>query len=188
MLTVKSLGLQENSKLLTAIALTFALNVLDVYEKEYPTDKKLYDALEYCTNVLLEPEFNQMILGAWIGYDVNEICSRKIHTASTEAYAAARTVLNAFYISTYEGDSNIKELEALVETAAMAKQKNVDQYVHDNLFSILPLILEYKVQNLEHFGDLETVWEYLTNEQKDLVIFNLDILAIRLRGGYHDFI
>lgn len=182
MLTIQSLGLQENSKLMAAIALTFAIDVLDVYEKEYPTDRRLHSTIEYCVEVLLDKEKGSQMIRSWVGYDTNEICSAKIHTKKSEVYAAACTILNAFYISTHESDYNLKEFSCLIVTAANAQQNpNVGLYVHSILFPILPLIVEYKLQNLEHFGDLEIVWEYLTDEQKDLVIFNLDILAIRLR-------
>lgn len=177
MLTIKSLGLQEQSRLLAAVALMFALDVLEVYEKEYPTDSIPHSALEFCAEILLNQHTESAIMRSWLSYDLNEICSKKIHTASKEALASIRTILNAFYITTYDSIFNLRELEDLVNTAATAKQAIAEKYIHYKLFSILPLVLEYKIENQESFGEMEIIWEYLNQEQQDLAIFNLDILT-----------
>lgn len=54
-----------------------------------------------------------------------------------------------------------------------------DKYIHQELLSILPWILEYKIQNEEPFHDIEVIWDFLNEEQYNLAIFNLDILTRR---------
>lgn len=163
---------------MSAVALTFAIDVLGIYEQEYPMDNIPHSTLEFCTSWMINDTSRSLIIRTFVSYDMNEICSKKIHSINQCAYAAAKTIMNAFYISTFESPYNITEFYNLIEDAAYAKRDtNVEQYAHNILFSILPLILEYKIEHQESFGEPELIWEYLTPDQKDLVIFNLDFFS-----------
>lgn len=222
MLTVGALGCLPQSKLSGFLSLYFAKGSLDIYQIKYPNDLRLFYAVEFCLQVLLDSIpitlYETTAEGSSFrqerGVLLHSLNSMPINSVdSPQDYELVRCVKNTVYNITYSNhlsvneeiedimasyiyakymvrDNNYKDClpqyryyrltTALEGPTEYEKHKHIyDEYIHQLLLSILPWILEYKIEHKESFADMEKIWEFLTEEQQDLVIFNLDILVGR---------
>ena len=175
MLTFKDIN--PDRKLSTGIALTFAVEVLHVFEQKYPEDLRPRKALEAAMKYLQDSSVvNAMsaVASADAAYDA--YATYAYSHASYAAYAASQS---AYAASASFSHSVIYAVRAATDAASAIKINTGDkwQYIHDKLLKILPLILEHKIKNGQSFGSPEKVMEYLSGEDRDKFLFNLDVLA-----------
>ena len=190
MLTVNDIN--PDQKLSVLIAVTSAKKVLPVYEAKYPGDLRPRKAIEAAEEYIRDPTATSAdaahaaanaayaaanAANAAAAAAADAAANAAAHAAANAAYAAA----NAAYAAAANAAANAARAAAWVAyanaNAARAAGIDKDVYIHNQLLELLPDILKYKLENQQSFGDAEKVLEYLTEDQVDSYLFNLDILV-----------
>ena len=62
-------------------------------------------------------------------------------------------------------------------SAARALETDVEALIHEVILENLDWILQYKIESGQSFAQPELIFDYLTEEQKQSFLFNLDAVA-----------
>ena len=152
MLTVKSLN--PDKRLAVTIAIFFAEDVLPIFEKEYPEDKRPRKAIEAAK--------------AWI-----------VNPCRETANAAANAAADAYPKDAYPDDAAHAAHAAAAHAAngsAVEYYQNKSLYIHRKLLMLLPQILEYKIHSKNRFESAEEVFVLLPKQSQQRFLFHIDCL------------
>ncbi len=197
LLTWKAIGL-NSKRLSVTIALTFALNVLPLYEK-FISPRTIQELERSYIGAIPEPEVALKAILFWLAYDYRPFSNDAVFINAPlnnlEAYIAAQAnnaavlahdcIFDDVYGShaieaaakAYSYHQYYLKKEEVSESWKLRfLKKRQAEYEHGILFSILNLILDYKIENREPFGNPELVLEYLNEMGQERFIYHLDIL------------
>jgi len=160
MLTLESLN--PDKPLSVFLAIGFSEKALPVWEKEYPKDMRPRKAIEAAKEWLSNPSAAAAAAARAAYAAAYAAASAAANDAAYAAYAAARAASAAAYAAVY---------------AARALKADKESLIHEVILENLDWILQYKIENGQSFGDPELIFDYLTEEQKQRFLFNLDAVA-----------
>ena len=168
MLTSKSLN--PDKPLSVFLAIGFAEKALPIWEREYPEDMRPRKAIEAAKEWLKNPSGEYSAAHAVISHAAYEAATHyaTVDSASSAAYAAS-SALAAIYSNAYvawAADSTSKALEA-----------DKEALIHEVILENLDWIMQYKIEKGQSFAQPELIFDYLTEEQKQSFLFNLDAVA-----------
>ena len=187
MLTLESLNLDKS--LSVFLATGFAEKALAIWEREYPEDMKPRRAIEAAKEWLKNPSAtaardaadtaNAAATAARDTADTaNAAATAARDTADTAnaaaARAAARATAYAAAATAYAAAANAAYAAANAATALEADKKSL---IHKVILENLDFILQYRIENGQSFDKPELIFDYLTEEQKQRFLFNLDAVA-----------
>lgn len=171
MLTIER-HINPDHRLAVGLALTFAAEALPILKEDpfyFQSRQILINVMNWlhgeataaeCTNsaFLIKEKYYEH--ASKLGYAIRAITNTAFATAMEP---------EVFSYATFVSESTAYAL-------AQETNKFVHEFVHDRLIQLLPLILEYKIENQQNFNHPEEVFEYLSEKDKDKFLFNLDIL------------
>jgi hypothetical protein len=187
MLIIEDLNLDR--PMAVKVALSFAYDVLPVFEKQYPNSSgprtqlgkaASYDDMVYkhYSYVVYEPykvyKPDDIPLKYYLkgGEDFAPEAATDDELAAVNAAYACSATAQTSYVLGYE-----LALESAVYASALAAmEKDTGKYVHDRLVSLLPMILDYKIKNSNRFGNVDNVLKYLSESDQMRFIFNINKL------------
>ena len=171
MLTLKSLNADRFVSV--SLAIEFAEKALPVWGAEYPKDMRPRKAIEAAKEWLSNPS-DTAANDAYIAYAdaaaVACVTAADAHAAKV-AYAAANAV-NAAHAIAYADDAADAAADAVD-----ALEADKETFVHEVILENIDWILQYKIDNGQNFAQPELILNYLTEEQKQSFLFNLDAVA-----------
>jgi len=177
MLTLDSLN--PDKPLSVFLAIGFAEKAFPVWEKEYPEDMRPRRAIEAAKEWLKNPS-------AAAANDARAASAASAASASAaDAADAANAAYDAAAYAAYAADaaayaaasaaSAANAAYAAAYAAALVVDKEI--LIHEVILENLDWILQYKIENEQSFAQPELVFDYLTEEQKQSFLFNLDAVA-----------
>ena len=173
MLTLDSLNSDKFISVFLAIG--FAEKALPIWEAEYPEDSRPRKAIEAAKEWLSNPSdaaanaANTAASAA--ARSANAYAAADAYAAANAAYAAARSASAA--------DAAAYAAYAAYAAAYAANALGVDKetLIHEVILESLDWILQYKIENGQSFAQPELILDYLSEEQKQSFLFNLDAVA-----------
>lgn len=175
MLTVKHIN--PDLRLSVALALTFAAEALPIFEAGSDSilpKHSLILIMEWLQGKITSKECDSLVR-------LNAIVRTKLKTEEICVVTAIGYIINM--VTNNTNDYIYFSAVLAVANAAEAichhprKPYRAAIYIHDKLVQLLPLILEYKIENQQRFNYSEEVFEYLSESDKDKFLFNLDVLS-----------
>ena len=180
MLTIEDLNLDQHLSVYTAVY--FAEEVLPIFEKEYPNDSRPRNAIDAAKAWLNNP-CKETAAAA----NDDAAANAAAYTTANAAYGAALAAANAAYAAVYadyaiytSNNAVAAAYSAVANAAHAANAIQIDDkelYIHHRIVKLLPYILEYKIKHNQPFKSPRKVFEYLSEEDREKFIFNLDILC-----------
>ena len=176
LLSVKDLRLDK--PLSAWVACIFAREVLPLFEKVYPKDKRPLKAIETAEAWLRNPADADAADAVYAAADAVYAAACAAEAAYAAAYSAeaatcayyaaaeAATCAAAYYAAA-EAATAACAAEAAVYAAATSK------YIHNILYKNLSFIIDYKVKNDQGFGNIEAVFEAASDADKEKLLFLL---------------
>ena len=168
MLTPKSL--KPDKFISVFLAVQFAERALPIWEREYPKDMRPRKAIEAAKEWLKNPSGEYSAAEAVIAQAAHEAATHyaTVDSASSAAYAAS-SALAAIYSNAY--------VAWAANAAADALEVYEKSLIHEVILENIDWILQYKIENEQSFAQPELILNYLTEEQKQSFLFNLDAVA-----------
>jgi len=168
MLTPKSLNADRFVSVFLAVQ--FAEKALPVWEAEYPKDMRPRKAIEAAKEWLKNPSGEYSAAEAVIAQAAHEaaIHYATVDSASSAAYAAS-SALAAIYSKAY--------VAWAADSTSQALEVDKESLIHEVILENLDWILQYKIENGQSFAHPELILDYLSEEQKQRFLFNLDRVA-----------
>jgi len=178
MLTVKSLN--PDKRLAVTIAIFFAEDVLPIFEKEYPEDKRPRKAIEAAKAWIVNPcreTANAAYADAYPD-DASYAANAAHAAAANAAYAAhANAAANAAYATAAAANAAAAAAHAhAANGSAVEYYQNKSLYIHRKLLMLLPQILEYKIHSKNRFESAEEVFVLLPKQSQQRFLFHIDCL------------
>ena len=157
-------------------AYTVAADVLHIFEEKYPDDLRPRKAVEVAKMYL-----EGYAINAADAYDAAYAAYYAADSADTNAAYAAYVAYVAYYASYAAADAvatcAVVKIAYVAYYAALASS---EEHIFNLILSLLPQMINYAVENqIKLFtgpGDFSGIFEMLTDEQKKLVIFNMDVI------------
>jgi hypothetical protein len=175
MLTLKSLNLDK--PLSVFLAIEFAEKALPVWEEKYPKDSRPRKAIEAAKEWLSNPSDAAADTAADVSFNATAAAA----AASANAAYAASDYIAAAYAAYAARDAaaNAAYPEYAYRAVYAARALEVDKksLIHEVILENLCWILQYKIENGQNFAQPELILGYLTEEQKQRFLFNLDAVA-----------
>ena len=178
MLTLESLN--ADRPLFVFLAIAFAEKVLPIWEGKYPEDMRPRKAIEAAKEWLSNPS-DAAANDAYIAYaDAAAVAcvtaadahAAKVAYAAANAVNAAANAVNAAHAIAYADDAADAAADAVD-----ALEADKETFVHEVILENIDWILQYKIDNGQNFAQPELILNYLTEEQKQSFLFNLDAVA-----------
>ena len=178
MLTIESLN--ADKPLYVFLAIEFAEKVLPIWEGKYPEDMRPRKAIEAAKEWLSNPS-DAAANDAYIAYaDAAAVAcvtaadahAAKVAYAAANAVNAAANAVNAAHAIAYADDAADAAADAVD-----ALEADKETFVHEVILENIDWILQYKIDNGQNFAQPELILNYLTEEQKQSFLFNLDAVA-----------
>jgi len=149
------------------IAYTVAADVLPIFEEKYPKDLRPRKAVEVAKMYLEGYAADAYDAAIYYVTDAAYAIDATVYAANAAYYAAY-----AAYAVTYNSDA--------AYAAYYAAKASSEEHIFNLILSLLPQMINYAVENqIKLFtgpGDFSGIFEMLTDEQKKLVIFNMDVI------------
>ena len=164
LLSVKDLRLDK--PLSAWVACIFAREVLPLFEKVYPKDKRPLKAIETAEAWLRNPADADAADAVYAAADAVYAAACAAEAAYAAAYSAEAATCAAAYAAA-EAATAACAAEAAVYAAATSK------YIHNILYKNLSFIIDYKVKNDQGFGNIEAVFEAASDADKEKLLFLL---------------
>ena len=160
------------------IAYTVATDVLPIFEKQHSKDLRPRKAVEaskmYLDGYAVDAVYAAHASAAYAAY-VTADTVYAAYAANAAANAAAAYAAYAAYVV-------VDYAAYAVYYAALASS---EEHIFNLILSLLPQMIDYAVENqIKLFtgsGDFSEIFEMLTDEQKKLVIYNMDVIGKDLR-------
>jgi len=166
------------------ITYTVAADVLPIFEKHFPKDLRPRKAVEaskmYLDGYAVDADAAYVAYAAYAAY----VAVYAAYVAADTAYAAyaanvAYYAANVAYCAAYATVNDIADYTAYaVYYAALASS---EEHILNLILSLLPQMIDYAVENqIKLFtgsGDFSEIFEMLTDEQKKLVIYNMNVIG-----------
>jgi len=166
------------------IAYTVATDVLPIFEKHFPKDLRPRKAVE-ASKMYLDGYTVDAI------YAANDVYAIDAVYVVDAAYNAAYTVDAAYAAANaaYTVDAAIYVAANAAAAVYYAVKASSEEHIFNLILSLLPQMIDYAVENqIKLFtgsGDFSEIFEMLTDEQKESVIFNMDVIEIRKNEIYY---
>ena len=178
MLTVKSLN--PDKRLAVTIAIFFAEDVLPIFEKEYPEDKRPRKAIEAAKAWIVNPcreTANAAANAAADAYPKDAAAYAAANAAHAAAAANAATyAAAAANAATYATAAAAAHAAHAANGSAVEYYQNKSLYIHRKLLMLLPQILEYKIHSKNRFESAEEVFVLLPKQSQQRFLFHIDCL------------
>ena len=174
MLTLDSLNADKFISVFLAIH--FAEKALPIWEEEYPKNMRPREAIEAAKKWLSNHGKETAAAAAAAAADAAAYADPVAHAAYADAvahaaYAAAHAAAHAAaYAAAYA-------VAWAAASAANALNVDKESLIHELILENLDWILQYKIDNGQSFAQPELIIDYLTEEQKQSFLFNLDAVA-----------
>ena len=183
------------------IAYTVAADVLLIFEKRFPNDLRPRKAAEVA-KMYLDGYDGYAAAHAIYAADAANVAAYAANVAAyAAAYAAyaaapaydddtadlvayyaayaAANAANAAYVAYYVDATDVTV--AAYDAADYAAGASSGEHIFNLILSLFPQMIDYAVENqIKLFtgpGDFSGIFEMLTDEQKKLVIFNMDVIG-----------
>ena len=163
MLTLESLNLDK--PLYAFLAIGFAGKALPIWEAKYPEDMSPRRAIEAAKEWLKNPSADAAANAAYAA------------DAAVNAAYAADAAANAAYAAHAAAAPAYATAANAAASAARALETDVEALIHEVILENLDWILQYKIESGQSFAQPELIFDYLTEEQKQSFLFNLDAVA-----------
>jgi|15BtaG_2_1085339.scaffolds.fasta_scaffold17676_3 hypothetical protein len=178
MLTIRDIGL--DGPLGTWVALLFAKDCIHVWERAYPEGKTPHNAIKATEKWLISPSekiVEEAASASKACYLAVSELRLKQNDSITNAIYAAADAAGAAASGPYFNINNraYHALEASRAAATALGKKNSKAYTHLMLSKHLSFIIDYKIKHRESFRDFEKVLESASEEDKEKLLFNLDL-------------
>jgi hypothetical protein len=186
LLSVKDLRLDK--PLSAWVACIFAREVLPLFEKVYPKDKRPLKAIETAEAWLRNPADAEAADAVYAAADAVYAAACAAEAAYAAAYSAEAATCAAAYAAVCAAEAAAYAAEAATcaaayaaaeaATAACAAEAAVyaaatSKYIHNILYKNLSFIIDYKVKNDQGFGNIEAVFEAASDADKEKLLFLL---------------
>jgi len=198
LLSVKDLRLDK--PLSAWVACIFAREVLPLFEKVYPKDKRPLKAIETAEAWLRNPADAEAADAVYAAADAVYAAACAAEAAYAAAYSAEAATCAAAYAAVCAAEAAAYSAEAATcayyaaaeaatcaaayyaaaeaATAACAAEAAVyaaatSKYIHNILYKNLSFIIDYKVKNDQGFGNIEAVFEAASDADKEKLLFLL---------------
>jgi len=182
--------IQPSSYLAVLIAYTVAMDVLPIFETQRPTDDKLRQIISVCKMYLKYILIDVRSLNDDIKRLSRELKSYNPAMDSYEYIYIVNTAVSVFAtlnsairfkktgILINQIDASLNNAADVVYYAALASS---EEHIFNLILSLFPQMINYAVENqIKLFtgpGDFSEIFEMLTDEQKKLVIYNMDVIG-----------
>ena len=179
MLTLDSLNLDRH--LATFLAVNFAERSLPVWEEKYPEDERPQKAIVAAKSWLKDPDEERADAVAEAGdaaayaYAWAADAADAARATKAPAYAAWAAAYAAWAPDADDWAAAYAAADA-ARTATRALNISEKELVHEVISQNLGFILKYKLKKEQSFSEPELILEYLNEEGRNLLLFNLDIL------------
>ena len=173
MLTIKAIDL--DGPLGAWIALLFARDCIHVWEEAYPGDKSPHNAIKATEKWLIamtEEAAEEATLASEACYAT--VCELNPSNAITNSIYAAADSADA-PLDVYHDNKAYHASEAARAASVALGEKDPKPYTHLMLSKHLSFIIDYKVKHRESFGNFEEVFESASDEDKEKLLFHLDL-------------
>ena len=183
MLTLESLNADKT--LYVFLTVQFAERVLPIWEAEYPKDMRPREAIEAAKAWLSNPSEGV----APAAHAANAACAdaacadaasyaAAAYYAASAAASAASAASNAAYAAHAADAAFYAAAHAAAHAANAADALRVDEesLIHEVMLENLDWILHYKIENGKSFAEPELILDYLSEEQRQSFLFNLEVL------------
>jgi len=166
------------------IAYTVAADVLPIFEEKYPKDLRPRKAVEVAKMYLEGYAVVAADVDAAIYAAADAADAAYAANAAYYAYVAVANVANAAYaaayVAYYAAVADVSYTVAYATYAAdYAVSVSSEEHIFNLILSLIPQMIDYAVENqIKLFtgsGDFSEIFEMLIDEQKKLVIFNMDV-------------
>jgi len=151
----------EDLNLSREMSLGFALSII-VQENDYYKNKKVYDLVEVLLRSHLFPD--------------SELREMKIRLASSLPPESQRSEEALYWLSYSKPGIKWPEIYAF-KVLLSDRHYEENKELHGLVKSLLPMVLDYKIENKRPFGNPEKILEHLNETDKIKFIFNLNILS-----------
>lgn len=184
--------INEDQRLAVGLALTFVTEALPIFEARHPSDFRPREALTAAIQWLqIQAEIRQNPRSKFRKQQVKQV-QKTCETLGLTIFRTCdnrtvfpdkfdRSFLNAVYriMETVEySNTSCAVFSVMYITLGFVLNNHEHkEHIHNNLLELLPLILEYKIENQQKFNNPEEVFELLSDQDKDKFLFNLDVLV-----------
>lgn len=165
-LTIENLGLDERFS--AALSIMFARGVQHIFQDKNPEDVNLTNALEHAVIRVLD--------------DVTED-TEEANDISFKCYKSGDGTDGVMAYAAYSaGNALDRDVDSAGNAASYAingkdgSSDKVEDFFHNSLLAVLPLILRYKIEDGSSFTDGEAIYNLLSEEDQELFVFNLSTL------------
>ena len=186
-LTIEDLNLSKYESVY--ISVYFANKVLYLYEDKHLGDQRPRKAIEAAETWLKNPCKENASAAASAAsaasatYAASATSDSAANAASDSAANAAAAAYSAAYAAAYAASAasatsaaSYASYAAYATSAAnVSKQINKKQFIHDHISTLLPWLLKNKIKEGSKLSS--AVFDYLSDEDKEDAIFNLDLFA-----------
>jgi len=185
-----------DKRLSIMIALFFATDSLHIIENMYPNETRLHDGIESVRHKVnnFRNQDDDLISKACEGVHtvMIDLFLNKVNIPQGDRSDAEMNSDKAAYnyaesiellcVSAHRayGHSLTTFATASIKSVSKAYELHnglsADSYIHDNLVKLLPMILDYKIENQQLIGNSGKIFEHLDENDKIKFLFNLNIL------------
>jgi len=162
-------------------AYTVAADVLPIFEKKYPKDLRPRKAVEVAKMYLdgyAVDAADAVYYAADAVYCAADAANAAHVAYAAYAYAAANAADATYYTANVISAVSAASAAYASDYAALASS---EEHIFNLILSLLPQMINYAVENqIKLFtgpGDFSEIFEMLTDEQKQPVIYNMDVIG-----------
>ena len=170
MLTLDSLN--SDKFISVFLAIHFAERALSIWEEEYPKDMRPREAIEAAKAWLSNPSEGAADVADAAAYAAADAAA---YDAAYDAAYAADAAAAAAYAAAAAAATAYAAYAAA--DAANALKADKESLIHEVILENLDWILQHKIENGQSFADPDLILVYLTEEQRQNFLFNLDKVA-----------
>lgn len=167
MLTLKHID--PDQTLTNGLALTFAAEALPIFEAACPNDPRpriaVMALMQYLQGKFGLAQYNK--IANTTAYDSDNAAQDLYHKYNNLTGISAAVAISFAVEIPYHAD----DLITVATSAAKALQVDRDQYIHDKLLQLLPLIASYKSKFGQPFNQADEVFSYLKPQPPEVSMF-----------------
>jgi len=171
MITIHDLNLDR--KLFNGIALTFALKAFRTVDKDSVDYGRAFSRLCHllCANISSRNYVPTL-------FEYDHLSARSYALSSiSNAYSSFNLLSLDYITANIIADTNRCVYNSYMSLRAHGEITSFDKYVHTELVKLLPIILDYKIENKRPFGNPEKILDHLNKTDKIKFLFSVNILS-----------
>ena len=172
-LTIEDLNLSKYESVY--ISVYFANKVLYLYEDKHLGDQRPRKAIEAAETWLKNPCKENASAAYAAAYAAASAASAASAAYAAYATSAASAASATSCAASASSAASAASAAYATSCANVSKQINKKQFIHDHISTLLPWLLKNKIKEGSKLSSV--VFDYLSDEDKEDAVFNLDLFA-----------